>query len=142
MSGYFLIEEKQMQPFKPKGFPPNPVRMGFLDYMRELRQETFPFPEGHKLLVVGLEEVLIVADDHLQEVEAFVHDTLARKANELNAYRINVQIVFRRALKSAQDFWFELGGGKKISLRLIFDSPPIKSDFAGNEFYFVGYNLT
>ncbi len=142
MSGYILLEEKQMQPFKPKGFPPNPVRMGFLDYMRELRQETFPFPEGHKLLVVGLEEVLIVADDHLQEVEAFVHDTLARKANELNAYRINVQIVFRRALKSAQDFWFELGGGKKISLRLIFDSPPIKSDFAGNEFYFVGYNLT
>lgn len=142
MSGYILLEEKQMKPFKPKGFPPNPVRMGFLDYMRELRQETFPFPEGHKLLVVGLEEVLIVADDHLQEVEAFVHDTLARKANELNAYRINVQIVFRRALKSAQDFWFELGGGKKISLRLIFDSPPIKSDFAGNEFYFVGYNLT
>jgi len=142
MAGYILLEEKQMQPFKPKGFPPNLVQIGFLDYMRELRQETFPFPEGHKLLVVGLEEVLITAGDQLPEVEAFIHDALARKANELNAYRINVQIVFRRALKSAQDFWFELGGGKKVSLRLIFDSPPIKSDFAGNEFYFVGYNLT
>ena len=142
MSGYFLIEEKQMQPFKAKGFPPNPVQMGFLDYMRELRQETFPFPEGRKLLVVGIEEVLISAGDQLPEVGAFIHDTLARKANELNSSRIGVQIVFRRTLKSAQDFWFELGGGRRISLRRIFDSPPLKSDFAGNEFYFVGYNLT
>ncbi len=142
MSGYILLEEKQMQPFKPKGFPPNPVRIGFLDYMRELRQETFPFPEGRKLLVVGLEDVLIAAGDQRQDMEAFIHDTLARKANELNAYRINVQIVFRRTLKSAQDFWFELGGGRRISLRRIFDSPPVKSDLADNEYYFVGYNLT
>ena len=142
MSGYFLIEEKQMQPFKPKGFPPNPVQMGFLDYMRELRQETFPFPEGRKMLVVGLEEVLIAAGDQLQVVEGFIHGTLASKANELNSFRVGVQIVFRRTLRSAQDFWFELGGGRRISLRRIFDSPPLKSDFAGNEFYFVGYNLT
>ena len=142
MSGYYLIDEKQIQPFKLKGFPPNPVHIGFLDYMRELRQETFPFPEGHKLLVVGLEDILIAAGDQLPEVEAFIHDTLARKANELNAYRINVQIVFRRTLKSAQDFWFELGGSKRISLRRIFDSPPLKSDFADNEYYFVGFNLT
>ena len=142
MSGYFLLEEKQMQPFKPEGFPPNPVRIGFLDYMRELRQETFPFPEGHKLLVVGLEEVLIAAGDNLQELEAFIHNTLASKANELNSYRIGVQIIFRRTLKSAQDFWFELGGGRRISLRRIFDSPPLKSDFAENEYFFVGYNLT
>ena len=142
MPGYILLEEKQMQPFRPKGFPPNQVHIGFLDYMRELRQETFPFPEGRKLLVVGLEEVLIAAGDQLPEVEAFVHDTLARKANELNSYRIGVQIIFRRTLKSAQDFWFELGGGRRISLRRIFDSPPVKSDLAGNEYYFVGYNLT
>jgi hypothetical protein len=142
VSGYFLLEEKQMQPFKPRGFPPNPVRMGFLDYTREIRQETFPFPEGHKLLVVGLEEVLIAAGDHLQEIEAFIHDTLARRANELNSYRIGVQIVFRRPLKSARDFWFELGGGKQLSLRRIFDSPPLRSDLADNEYYFVGFNLT
>jgi hypothetical protein len=142
VSGYFLLEEKQMQPFKPRGFPPNPVRMGFLDYTRELRQEIFPFPEGHKLLVVGLEEVLIAAGDNLQEIEAFIHDTLARKANELNSYRIGVQIMFRRPLRSARDFWFELGGGKQLSLRRIFDSPPLRSDLAGNEYYFVGFNLT
>jgi len=142
MSGYILLEEKQMQPFKPKGFPPNPVQMGFLDYMRELRQETFPFPEGRKLLVVGIEEVLISAGDQLPEVEAFVHGTLASKANELNSYRIGVQIVFRRSLKSAQDFWFEIGGSRRISLRRIFDSPSVKSDLSGNEYYFVGFNLT
>ena len=142
MAGYFLLEEKQMQPFKPRGFPPNPVRMGFLDFMRELRQETFPFPEGHKLLLVGLEEVLIAAGDDLQEVGAFVHYVLARRAGELESGRIKVQIVFRRPLKSAHDFWFDRGGGKRISLRRIFDSPPLKGDPAGNEYYFVGFNLT
>ena len=142
MAGYLLLEEKQMQPFKPKGFPPNPVRMGFLDYMRELRQETFPFPEGHKLLLVGLEEVLIAAGDHIEEVRGFIHYTLARKANELEKYRIKVQIVFRSSLKSADDFWFERGGGRRISLRRIFDSPPLKSDEVGNEYYVVGFNLS
>lgn len=142
MAGYILLEEKQMQPFKPKGFPPHLVRMGFLDYIRELRQETFPFPEGHKLLLVGLEEVLIIAGDHLSQVERYIHDTLARRANELYSNRIAVQVVFRRPLKSADDFWFERGGGKRISLRRIFDSPRLQSDRVGNEYYFVGFNLT
>ncbi|NVM22147.1 MAG: hypothetical protein HWN68_10260 [Desulfobacterales bacterium] len=142
MAGYILLEEKQMQPFKPKGFPPNTVRMGFLDYVRELRQETFPFPEGHKLLLVGLEEVLIAAGNNLQEVEGLIHHILARKANEMEKGRIKVQIVFRSPLKSARDFWFEVGAGKRISLQRIFDSPPLKSDLAGNEYYFVGFNLT
>jgi len=96
--------------------------------MRELRQESFPFPEGHKLMVVGIEEVLIAAGDQREEVEAFIHHTLASKANELNAYRINVQIIFRRPLMSAHDFWFELGGGKRISLQRIFDSPQVQCD--------------
>ena len=142
MAGYLLLEEKQMQPFKPKGFPPNPVRMGFLDYMRELRQETFPFPEGHKLLLVGLEEVLMAAGDNIEEVEGVIHYTLAKNANEMEKRRIKVQIVFRRSLISADDFWFDRGGGKRISLRRIFDSPPLKSDMAGNEYYLVGFNLT
>jgi hypothetical protein len=142
MAGYLLLEEKHMQPIKPRGFPPNPVRMGFLDYTRELRQEPFAFPEGHKLMVVGLEEVLIAAGDRREEIEAFIHHTLASRANELNAYRINIQIVFRRPLMSAHDFWFELGGGKRISLQRIFDSPQVQCDSAGNEYYYVGYNLS
>lgn len=142
MAGYLLLEEKNMQPAKPRGFAPNPVRMGFLDYMRELRQELFPFPEGHKLLVVGIEEVLLAAGDQCEEVEAFIHYTLARKANELEANRINVQVVFRRPLVRADDFWFDVGGGRRISLRRIFDSPRLQCDPAGNEYYHVGFNLS
>jgi hypothetical protein len=142
MAGYLLLQENQMQPGRAKGFARNPVRMGFLDYMRELRQESFSFPEGHKLMVVGLEEVLIAAGEQREEVAAFIHHTLASRANELNAYRINVQIVFRRSLMSANDFWFELGGDKRISIRRIFDTPPLQCDPAGNEYYYVGFNLS
>ncbi|MBN1842848.1 MAG: hypothetical protein JW883_11285 [Deltaproteobacteria bacterium] len=94
------------------------------------------------MLLVGLEEVLIAAGNHIEEVEGFIHYILARKANEMEKRRIKVQIVFRRTLKSADDFWFELGGGRRISLRRIFDTPPLKSGRDGNEYYFVGFNLT
>ena len=37
--------------------------MGFLDYLRELRQDEFPFPRGHRIVVEGLEDVLLAAGD-------------------------------------------------------------------------------
>ena len=47
MPGYLLIEEKMLKPYRPQGFEPNPIRMGILDFMRELRQEVFPFTRDH-----------------------------------------------------------------------------------------------
>lgn len=143
MPGYHLIEERMLQPYNPDGIVPHPDRLGFLDYMRELRQEQFPFPKGHKLMVIGLEEVLLAAGDHLDEVEGFIHDTIALRANELEAIMsANVQVVFRSKLQRSDDFWIEAGLKKHLSLRRIFGSPSRQSGPSGTEFYFVGFNLT
>jgi len=143
MSGYMLIEEGMMQPHRPNGIRPNPIRMGILDYMRELRHEVFPFDQEHQLMVVGLEEVLLAAGPRLMEVSLRMRRFLTSKANELDAANIGlVQMVFRRPLRRADDFWFELGGGNRISLRPIFDSPMRQTDTSGNEYYLVGFNLT
>lgn len=143
MPGYHLIEERMLQPYNPDGIVPHPDRLGFLDYMRELRQEQFPFPKGHKLMVVGLEDVLLAAGTRLDEVEAFIHDTLARRANELDSIMgTNVQVIFRSKVQRSNDFWIEAGLNRHLSLRKIFGSPPRQSGPNGTEFFVVGFNLT
>ncbi|MFQ5661523.1 MAG: hypothetical protein ACE5GZ_13985, partial [Gammaproteobacteria bacterium] len=101
-----------------------------------------PFAQGQRLRIVGVEDVLLAAGDNLSEVASFIHDTMAAKANELNARLPNVQVVFRYPLRQANDLWIEAGLDKHLSLRRIFDSPPRQVDRSGNEFYFVGFNLT
>jgi hypothetical protein len=143
MSGYMLIEEGMMQPYRSNGIRPNPVRMGILDYIRELRDEVLPFDQEHRLMVVGLEEVLLAAGPRLMEVSLRVRTFLTSKANELDAANIGwIQMVFRRSLRRADDFWFESGGGKRITLRPIFDSPMRETDAFGNDYYRAGFNLT
>jgi hypothetical protein len=144
MPGYLLFEERFLQPHSPRGFPANPVRMGFLDFLRELRQEVFPFDRTQKLLLVGLEEVLLAAGigENLLAVSLEARKILASRANELNSNMGWIQVVFRRPLKRAEDFWFDPGGGRRVSLRPIFGSPVRKSDASGNEYYQVGFNLT
>ncbi len=144
MPGYLLIEEKMLKPYRPQGFEPNRIKMGILDFMRELRQEVFPFNREHKLRIVGLEEALLAAwpDPNLLEVSLYIRQILTSRANELEAGMGPVQIIFRNSLKRADDFWFEPGARQKITLRPIFGSPIRNTDPLGNEFYQVGFNLT
>lgn len=144
MPGYLLIEEKMLRPIRPQGFQPNPLRRGLLDYLRELRQETFPFTGEQQIQVVGLEDVLLAAEQahDLMKVSLDIRNTMASRANELNSNLGQVQVVFRRPLMRADDFWFDAGGGKRISLRPIFGSPTKMADSYGNEYFQVGFNLT
>jgi len=144
MPGYLLIDEKMLRPYQPQGFQPNPQRLGLLDYLRELRQDTFPFTGEQQIQVVGVEDVLLAAEQAhaLLEVSLGIRNTMASRANELNSNLGQVQVVFRRSLMRADDFWFDAGGGKRISLRPIFGSPTRIADANGNEYFQVGFNLT
>ena len=141
MAGYLLIERRFLQPQKTDGVTPNAVRMGFLDYLRELRDETFPFPRGYKILIEGVEDVLLAAGENRDDVASYVHDLLTLRANELNNMGGFVQVVFDRRLIQASDFWFDVGL-ERVSLRRIFGSPMKQVDRGGNEFYTVGFNLS
>ena len=144
MGNYLLIEEKMLKPYRPNGFSPNPQRIGFLDYLRELRQEVFPFTSENKLLIVGLEDVLLAAGsgENLLKVSLGIRAILTSRANELNSNLGQVQIVFRWPLKRADNFWFDPGGNRQVSLRPIFGSPSFQIGPSGTEFYLTGFNLT
>ena len=144
MGNYLLIEERMLKPHRPNGFPPNPQRIGFLDYLRELRQEVLPFTRENRLLIVGLEEVLLAAGtgENLLKVSLKIRAILTSRANELNSNLGQIQIAFRCPLKKADNFWFEPGGNRHVSLRPIFGSPPIQSGPPGVEYYLAVFNLT
>ena len=143
MAGYYLIEERMMKPFNADGIEPHPNRTGFLDYLRELRQDSFPFPRGYKIAVEGLEDVLLAAGDSLSEVEDRIHGILTSRANELESTMgTNVQVIFKDKLQKFDDFWVEAGVNRRLSLRRIFGSPRRHRGPNGTEFFIAGFNLT
>ena len=140
MAGYLLVEERMMQSSKAGGVAPHPHYLGLLDYLRELRQEIFPFPAGYRIRVVGLEEVLRAGGDSPREVAGFIHATMAARANELERMGGFVQVVFKSKLHHADDFWFEVGT-RRISLRPIFGRIQPRHEH-GNEFFLASFNLS
>jgi len=143
MPNYYLIEERMMKLFNPEGIEAHPNRKGFLDYLRELRQDSFPFPRGYKVAVEGLEDVLLAAGNSLPEVEDRIRGILVSRANELESIMAtNVQIIFRDKLQKSNDFWIEAGVNQHLSLRRIFGSPRRQRGPNGTEFFIAGFNLT
>ena len=140
MAGYLIVEERMMQPSKAGGVPPYPHCHGLLDYLRELRQEVFPFPPGHRIRVVGLEDVLRAAGDPPHEVAGIIHETMAAQANALERMGGFVQVVFKSRLHHADDFWFEVGT-RRISLRPIFGRIQHRHEH-GSEFFLASFNLS
>lgn len=139
MAGYMLIEKKMLKPHKADGVAPNTRELGFLDYLRELRQEVFPFTRGTKLRVVGFEETLLAAWDQ-NELAAEIHRLLATRANDLERMGGFVQVVFEWELHYGDELWFERGK-EHIGLRRVFGSVQREQE-GSNVYYHTGFNLT
>lgn len=139
MAGYMLIEKKMLQPHKADGIMPHTRELGFIDYLRELRQEVFPFQRGSKLRLIGFENVLLDAQDR-QQIAADVHGLLAARANELEQMGGFVQVVFEWQLFYGDELWFERGR-ERIPLRGVFGR--VRREQTGSNVYFLtGFNLT
>lgn len=139
MSGYMLIEKRVLQPHKVDGIPPNAQELGFIDYLRELRQEVFPFARGSKLRLIGFENVLLDAQDR-QQIAADVHGLLAARANELDQMSGFVQVVFEWPLFFGDELWFERGR-ERVPLRGVFGRAR-RAQEGSNIYYLTGFNLT
>jgi hypothetical protein len=111
--------------------------------MRSEGQDSFPFPRGYKIIVEGVEDVLLAAGGSLPEVEDRIRGILTSRANELESIMAtNVQVIFREKLQKADDFWVEVGVSRRLSLRRIFGSPRRYRSPSGAEFFITGFNLT
>jgi len=141
MAGYMLIERKMLQPHRTDGVPPNPTELSIFDYLRELRQEVFPFADGTRLLVSGIEDALLAAGSNRPQVMDEMHRYMAGRANELWQKRCTVQIVFDWPLSFGQELWFTRGASERVSLRPLFGNASQQHE-GGNVYYLAGFNLT
>lgn len=140
MAGYMLIEKRMLRPHKADGIPSHEQEIGFLDYLRELRQEPFPLAPGSKLRIVGLEETLLAAQDR-HALSEDMHKMLAARANELEQMGGFVQVVFEWQLSFGAELWFTRGATERVPLRPLFGNVRQHNE-GSNVYYLAGFNLT
>ncbi len=103
----------------------------------------FHFPRGHKILVEGIEDVLIATGENRDDVASYIDDLLASRANELERIGRLCADRFRAALEPGRRTSGLDVGDMRVSLRRIFDSPAKQVRIEhGNEFFVAGFNLT
>ncbi|GFP20787.1 hypothetical protein HKBW3S06_00014 [Candidatus Hakubella thermalkaliphila] len=141
MPGYRLVEVGNLSPGKDHGIPPYENDIGFLDFLREIAQEPFPFPKFYKVQVHGLEEVLFAARPQQKEIALKIHRILRQAAQNLEKRLVEVQIVFQGKLVKGETLWVEYRN-TRLPIDNIFGSPLRQSDARGNPFYRTNFNLT
>lgn len=144
MPGYHLIERKHLSPPLPpeKGIKANSRRLGFLDFLRELDQEDFPYDAESSLLVVGLEDVLLYGRPDMENVAHDIHRRMQRAAGNFERYNCGwVQIMFRLPLKRGETLR-AIHPAIELPIYLIFGSPAPENDRNGNVFYSCRFNLS
>jgi hypothetical protein len=144
MPGYMLIEQRYLSPPLPKGkgIKANGRIIGFLDFMKELREDVFPFHEESHLLVTGLEDVLLFSRPDIEKEAREIHHILQRSAQDFEKRSCpDVQVLFRNPLKRGVHLEVEHPAGK-LPVYLIFGSPASDSDKKGNVYYKCPFNLS
>jgi len=141
MSGYILVERTQFVPWKDDGMIAHPDECGILDFLREVAEDSVPFPKYARLRLVGLEEVLFAARPHDREIAAHIHQRLQHAASELEKKLLSVQVVFEGELRRGDKLWSEYRGAR-LPIDGMFDSPLPETDSRGNRFYRIHFNLT
>ncbi len=138
---YILIEHNHLSPprLAGQGFKANTHRIGFLDFLRELDREEFPFHESSHLLVVGLEDVLLFSRPHMHSIALDIRNRLKRVANDFERCP-HVQIVFMKGhLVAGAELRLEMKP-EPLPLHLIFGTPQRMEN--GFVYYLAPFNLS
>jgi hypothetical protein len=140
-TGYLLITQKDLAPFKEDGFEPHEETMGFLDFLRELEADEIPFKKFLELRLEGLDEVLFAAIPDEEELALDILGRLKRVAAELERKLISVQVIFKEKLIAGDRLWAEYRG-RRLPIGTIFGSPHRQTDANGNSFFVANFNLS
>lgn len=144
MPNYCLVEERQLSPPQAagQGLPACPVRIGFLDFLRELQQETFSFAQYDGLRVEGLEDVLLAARPKMEEMADQIRKLLQKAASDLDRKLCaDIQIIIHGRLTRGDVLWVDHVTDHRIPIHRIFGSP--HAEQVGNSpFYRASFNLS
>lgn len=143
MPGYVLVEQKSLTPPRPsgQGVKANTHEIGFSDFLRELKQDEFPFNENSSLRVVGIEDVLLASRPNMDELCIRLRNTLQSAGNNFFSRGCgDVQIVFRGELVRGAHLIVR-HPTSDINIYLIFGSPA-QEEINGQWIYKSSFNLS
>lgn len=143
MPNFILIQDKHLAPPRAAGvgFPAARQRIGLLDFLRELEQETPGLTPYEDLRVDGLEDVLLAARPEIEPVARCIRRALQRHASFLqDELRANIHVVFQSDLERGDKLWLA-HPAKRLPLWLIFGSP-VTEEENGVHFYRASFNMT
>ena len=142
MPGYVLVEQKNLSPphLEGSGVKRNTRKIGFIDFLREIEQDEFPFDENSSLLITGIEEVLLASRPKMEETARIIRKKLQSAGGYFNDRGCgDVQIVFRGDLLRGEHL-IDNHVTEKIPIYLIFGSPtPIEVN--GQKIFRTTFNM-
>lgn len=144
MPNYCLVEERHLSPpqHAGQGLPTYTNRIGFLDFMREIQQETLGFTQYEGLRVEGLEDVLLAARPRMDELADHIRQVLQHAASALDRKLCaDIQIVFHGQLKRGEVLWVDHVTHHRIPIHRVFGSPSAEM-FGNCPFYRASFNLS
>ncbi len=141
MSGYEIFEQRYLNLYKEEGIVPYDIKIGLLDFLRELSAGAEGISRLSSFMVVGIDDVLYLAKPaERRNLCLTVHKILQSAANDLERKRIEVQIVCKGRLFKAESFWLEYRD-EKLPVDFVFGTP-IRREIRGFPVYTTSFNLS
>ncbi len=141
MPGYEILEARFLKPYREDGIHPHDVKLGFLDFLREIRSGVNDMPRLSSFMVTGIDDVLYMTErkDRLK-IARKIHGILQAAASALERKKIQVQIICKGRLRKGESLWIDYRG-ERLPIDLIFGST-ITEDIRGMKIYRAGFNLS
>ncbi|GAH37386.1 unnamed protein product [marine sediment metagenome] len=141
MKGYEILEHRHLNLYREDGIAPYEIKIGLLDFLRELNAGPEGIARHSSFMVVGIDDVLYLTKREDRSAIALdIHKVLQSAANELERKKNEVQIVCKGKLVKGDSFWVEYRG-ETLPLDFIFGTP-IKREIRGFPVYTISFNLS
>ncbi len=141
MKGYEILEHRHLNLYREDGIAPYEIKIGLLDFLRELNTGFDGIARYSSYMVVGIDDVLYLTKREDRSAIALdIHKVLQSAANELERKKNEVQIVCKGKLVKGDSLWVEYRG-ETLPIDFVFGTP-IKREIRGFPVYTISFNLS
>lgn len=142
MPGYRIFEKRFLKQYKADGFEQHSNKIGFLDFLREVKNYASDLPKFGQYCVVGIDDLLYMIEPANRTAAAIeIHRQLGSVAQELEHKLLDVQIICKGKLVRGDSLWLQYRN-EKLPIDVIFGDLRKQEDRNRNEFYIASFNLT
>jgi len=93
MKGYEILEQRHLTPYKEDGITPYDIKIGLLDFLRELNSGPESIARYSSFMVVGIDDVLYLSkSDKRRSIALDIRKVLQSAANGLERKKMRFKL--------------------------------------------------